>query len=308
MNPKLNFAYSIYLEQNFMKIYQRDFLRFDFLRKLTGRLELETGFGVEDRMALSNSKTRRIWGKEILDFEPNDVNIPQGAGINPDFGHLAEFRLGLNWYPFLVSALFNEQQFFRLGNSPAIRVEIRHAVPGIYQSNADFTKAEIGYRQSLAIVGETRLEIGGKAAAFLRKENVSAMDALHTLGNQTIFIDENNLMQFRNLPYYAFSNTSRMAELHLQLYSEKLLLGWIFPERKKWREVILGNALSIPGKPMFREFGYGVDRLFRILHLNLVGSQFGNAKPEWRFLMGFSYLFPVRPKTYDRNPGQAQEN
>lgn len=308
IDPKLNFIYALYAEQNFMKVYQADFLRIDFLRKLTGRLELEAGFGIEDRIQLANSRTRRIWGRDYLEFEANDANVPAGEGINPVFNRLAELKLGLDWFPFMVSALFNESQFFRLGNSPAIRFEIRHAVPGIYGSKADFTRAEAGWRQSIAIWKETRLEIGAKGSAFLRKENVSPVDALHTSGNQTIFIDKENLMQFRNLPYYNYSNASRMAELHLQLYSEKLFLGWVFPERKNWREVLIGNALSVPGKPVFREFGYGVDRLFRILHLNLVRSQAGNSEPEWRFMMGLSYFFSVSPKTYDRSPGIATGN
>jgi len=308
IDPKLNFIYAVYAERNFMKVYQADFIRFDFLRKLTGRLEVEAGFGIEDRIQLVNSRTKRIWGREYLNFEENDVNVPAGGGISPVFNRLAELRLALDWYPFMVSALFNESQFFRLGNSPAIRFEIRHAVPGIYASKADFTRAEAGWRQSIGIWKETRLEIGAKASAFLRKENVSPMDALHILGNQTIFIDKENLMQFRNLPYYAWSNASRMAEIHAQLYSDKLILGWVFPERKKWREVLLCNALSVPGRPVFSEFGYGVDRLFRILHLNVVRSQAGNTNQEWRFMMGLSYFFSVSPKSYDRSPGVSSEN
>jgi hypothetical protein len=279
-----------------------------FLKKLTGRLEVEAGFCIEDRIQLSNNPSKRILGRKNLVFEGNDVNIPDRQGMSADFHRIAEFTLGLDWYPFLVSGLFNEQQFFRLGNSPAIHFGIRHAIPGIYSSRADFTQAEIGWRQSMVLWKETRLEIGGRAAAFLRKEMVSPMDALHILGNQTQIISNQNLMQFRNLPYYSYSNTSRLAEIHLQLYSENLILGWLFPSRKKWREVLLADALQVPGKPVFREFGYGVDRLFRILHLNRVQSQSGNSKSELRFLMGLTYFFPVKPKSYDLSLGPDAAN
>jgi hypothetical protein len=131
------------------------------------------------------------------------------------------------------------------------------------------------------------------------------MDALHVAGNQTIFISSQNLVQFRNLPYYAYSNASEMASLHTQLYAEKMLFGWFFPARKKWRELIIFNALGIPEKPFYREYGYGLDRLFRAFHINLVHSRAGNANPEWRLLLGASYSFPVKPKSYDRNPGQV---
>ena len=302
ISPNLNFIYALYGEKNYMKLYQSDYLKLNLLRKLSGRLELESGFEFSDRSRLSNASLQRMNGKALV-FETNQSGIPAGPGFqagNP--GRLAEFRLGLEWYPFMVSALFNERQVFRLGNGPAIHLGFRKAIPGIFGSRADFSCIDLGWRQSVGLWKTTRLEFSARAAAFTGKRFVAPMDGLHVLGNQTVFISSQNLEQFRNLPYYSWTNSSRLAEFHTQLYSEKLVFGWIFPERKKWRELLFFNLLGVPDKPYFREVGIGVDRLFQILHLNLAVSQAGNDKPQWAFLLGTSYFFPVRQKSYDKSP------
>jgi hypothetical protein len=304
VHPELNLLYARFEDTNLMKVFQANHISLDFLRKLTGRVEAEIGFRFEQRLRLENSSFRSIYGKSF-DFEPNGWRIPGGRGIDslPDPGRLAEIRLGFNWYPGMVSGLYNGRQVFRLGNGPAFRAELRHAIPGIGGSVADYTRAEFSWRQSAEIWRATHLELFGRVSAFLRKGFVAPMDAQHVAGNQTIFIDGASLEQFRNLPYYSYSNASRLLEFHSQFYRDRLLLGWIFPSKKAWREGILSNFLLSPYRPVFREFGYALDNLFGILHLAVVASGEQQADWRWRFLVGMSYRFGVEPKSLDRNPG-----
>jgi hypothetical protein len=200
----------------------------------------------------------------------------------------------------MTSALYNESQYFRMGNSPRIRFELTHAIPQIVNSKADFTKLEISLRQSIGIMRNTRLELSGRVGAFVRKGFVGQVDALHIIGNRTIVIGEHSIDQFRNLEYYSESSADRLAEVHAHLFRDRILLGWLFPSSKNWREVLLFNGLAVPGK-QFTEFGYGLDRLFRFVHLEVVHSQWNNAKPGWRFMLGASYSFSVRPRDYDKS-------
>jgi len=41
--------------------------------------------------------------------------------------------------------------------------------------------------------------------------------------------------------------------------------------------------------------------LFRFVHLELVYSQWYNAQPGWRFMLGASYSFSIRPRNYDKS-------
>jgi hypothetical protein len=301
INPALNFYYARFLEKNLMKVYQSDYLRLDVLRKLSGRLEAELNLQLENRLRLQNSPFRSIGGKDFV-FEPNGIGLPSGPGIDSlaDPGRKAEIQLAFTWYPTLVSGLYNEQQFFRQGNSPAIKFKVQHAMPGIAGSVADFTRLEIGWIQSIALARGTSLEVSARSAAFLRRGFVAPMDASHVWGNQTTFIDGSSLEQFRQLPYYRYSNSSRISELHLQFYRDRLLFGWLFPADKTWREGLIGNLLATPGRPLFREFGYAVDRLFGMLHTSVVASAEEGSRLQWRFMLGMSYQLNFEPKSYNR--------
>lgn len=303
VSPVLNYYYARYRENNLMKVYQSDFLRLDVLRKLSGRLEVELSLLLEERKRLVNSPFRSIGGKDFI-FEPNWMNLPSGPGIDSlaDPGRLAQIQFEFTWYPTMISGLYNERQFFRQGNGPALSFRIQHAQPGIAGSVADFTRLEFGLKQSLNVARRTSLEISGRTAAFVQKGFVSPMDASHVWGNQTLFLDGNSLSQFRQLPYYRYSNATRMAELHAHFYSDRLLLGWLFPSDKAWQEGFIGNVLATPERPLFREFGYAVDQLFGAVRAEIVASTEQGSKLQWRFLIGMNYTFDFKPKTYDERP------
>jgi hypothetical protein len=300
ISKNLNLLYCFYTGTNYMKVYQSDYLKLDFLRKLSGRLEFEIGLGFEDRSLLRNSFLKNIFGK-VRNFESNQESVPSAPGLEKTGNRMADIHVGMDWYPFMTSALYNESQYFRMGNSPRIRFELTHAIPQILDSKADFTKLEISLRQSIGILRNTKLELSGRVGAFVRKVYVGQMDALHIVGNRTNVIGGQSIDQFRNLDYYSSSSADRLAEVHAHLFRDRILLGWLFPTSKNWREVLLFNALAIPEGKQFSEFGYGVDRLFRFVHLEVVHSQWNNAKPAWRFMLGASYSFSVRPRNYDKS-------
>jgi hypothetical protein len=125
------------------------------------------------------------------------------------------------------------------------------------------------------------------------------MDAAHVHGNETFLIDGPSLGQFRNLPYYSYSTAGSLAEFHARFFSEKMLLGWLI-RKKKWREGLLVNILGNTEKPLFREYGYRLDRLFGFLTLEAVASGQQNQKPAWRFMAGISRPLNVEPKSFGR--------
>ena len=57
-------------------------------------------------------------------------------------------------------------------------------------------------------------------------------------------------------------------------------------------------------QPMFWEVGYGLDKLFRFLHVEVVRSQWENSKGEWRFMIGGTFNFEIKQKTYERETGE----
>jgi len=140
---------------------------------------------------------------------------------------------------------------------------------------------------------------------MVRDQRFGQMDALHLFGNRTFLLNEHKAEQFRNLNYYNYSSGKSTLEAHIHLYRDELVLGWIFPKSKKWRELVFVNAMANQNQPAFMEIGYGVDKLFRFLQLEVVRSQFDGGKGEWRFMIGGAFNFNISPRSYDKSVQQS---
>jgi len=300
----LNSSYALMDSRNLIKLYETDFVRAKFLRKLSGRMEVEVGFEWENRIPLTNS-VLKTWKGKIKEFESNDVSMPYADNAVTGRSVAAKAIANIDWYPFLESSLYNEQQSFSSTTSPRIRFQFQHAIPSIFHSTSDFTQASISYRHSIHVSTTTQLELFTKGAAMVRDQRFGQMDALHLFGNRTFLLNEHKAEQFRNLNYYNYSSGKSTLEAHIHLYRDELVLGWIFPKSKKWRELVFVNAMANQNQPAFMEIGYGVDKLFRFLQLEVVRSQFDGGKGEWRFMIGGAFNFNISPRSYDKSVQQS---
>lgn len=304
MSFSLNSTYALLDTRHMIRLYESDFVRARFLRRLSGRIEAEGGLEWENRIPLTNSRLKNWRGKELF-FESNEVTMPYAASAVSGRSVLAKAFANVDWYPFLESSLYNESQSFNSSSSPRIRFQAQHAVPSVFNSTMDFTQASLSYRHSIQLTTSLQVELFFKGASMLRSKKFGQMDALHLFGNRTFLLNDRSVEQFRNLPYYYYSSSKFTLEGHLHLYRDDLILGWLFPQSKKWREMVFVNAMANPNQPTFVEYGYGIDKLFRILHLEVVRSQWEGGKGEWRFMVGGSFNFNITPRTYDKSVSQS---
>lgn len=301
VNPTVNGLYAYFDSRNFMKLYEADFGKLEVLRRLTNRLEGELRFEWTNRIPVANSRINGKWGAD-KSFAPNEVNMPYVPATLTGRSISSTISGELDWYPTLTSSIYNEYQYFRASSSPKISLQWTHAIPGISGSKADYTTAGISIFNMFELSDKLDLQVFAKSSTFLRKVQFGQMDALQVLGNQLFWVGSRPIEQFRNLPYYELSSSQTTAELHLQLTRSELIFGWLAMKKKNWKEVLIANGLANPNQPSFWELGYGIDGLWRFIHTEVVYSQLGSQKAEWRFLVGTEFSINVRPKTYNRNP------
>ena len=299
ISASINSSYAYLDTRNFLKLYEADFAKIQVLRKLDGRFEIEGSLEWVNRIPVSNTREKGHWGKN-KSFEPNQIFLPFAPDATFTRSVATISSAQIDWYPTLMSSLYNGNQYFRSSSSPRIRLKVNHAIPGLIDSKADFTTGIISYRHSVFLSPKSNFEVFGQLGQMLRPSVFGQMDALHLYGNQTFILGENKVEQFRNLSYYKYSNQKTTAELHLHLYRRELVFGWLAMRKKNWQELIFINGMANSGQPVFWEVGYGIDKLFRFLHVEVVRSQWENAKAEWRFLVGGTFNFNIQPKTYEK--------
>ncbi len=299
VSASINSSYAWFDTRSFLKLYEADFGKVQVLKKLDGRFEFEGSVEWTNRIPVSNTREKGNYGKS-KSFEPNQILLPfaQDAVFERSVATITSAQV--DWYPNLQSSLYNGNQFFRATSSPRFRLKVNHAIPTIFNSSADFTSAVASYRQSISLSPKSNLEIYGQVGQMLRSSSFGQMDALHLYGNQTFVLGDNKVEQFRNLPYYNFSSQKTTASVHLHLYRGELILGWLAMKKKNWQELILINGMANANQPMFWEVGYGIDKLFRFLHVEVVRSQWENTKGEWRFMIGGAFDFGIKAKSYEK--------
>ena len=296
--PWLNSLYALIDTRNFSKLYQEEFVHLKALRRLTGRLEVETELQWANRMAVTNSVEKGIWGKS-KSFEPNTPAMPYASGAMPSSTVAFTWSGKVDWYPTLAAHLYNDRVWFEATSSPRIRLQFVHAIPGLASSTIDFTSLGISYLQQIPTSEQSSLDIYGRFSGLVRNQKTGQMDMAQVLGNQTFVLTGTSLESFRNLPYYAFASSRAVAELHLEWLHKRLLLGWIW-RKKTWQEAVILKGMTNPGQPAFYEVGYGIDQLFRFLRIEGVRSQLQGSAPTWCFRIGFVRSLQLRPSTYNK--------
>lgn len=301
VNPAINSLYALLDTRNFMKLYEADFGKFEVLRRLTNRVETQFSVDWANRIPLTNTRNKGQWGTSKT-FESNQVAMPYVEAKLSGKSISSSFSANIDWYPTLVSSMYNDRQYFRATSSPRISLQFTHAIPGISGSKADFTSAGLSVLKAFSLSDKTDLHVFARSTTFLRKVQFGQMDALQVLGNQTLFLGSYPMERFRNLPYYALSSSEATAELHLQLTRSELIFGWLALRTKNWKEMVIANGMANVNQPHFWELGYGLDDLFRFAHAEVVYSKLGTYKGEWRVLVGGRIDLDIRPRTFNRNP------
>ncbi len=300
ISRNVNTMYAYTDTRNFMKLYEVDFGKIQYLRKLTGELEAEVSLEWANRIPVSNSVQKGQWGKS-KSFESNFVAMPFSEKAQTGRTVANIFTAQLDWYPGLQSSIYNGFQYYNAQSAPRVRFSLNQAIPGLAEAKASFSQVSVSYRHSLELSSVAQLEVFAKSAVMPYANNIGQMDVNHLFGNRTFLLNSASVEQFRNLDYYAFSTSQNTNELHLHLFRNELVFGWLVPKRKNWREKIFANGMANQNQPFFWEAGYGLDKLFRIITVEAVYSQWENQKGEWRFMLGGTFNFSIQPKSYEKS-------
>jgi hypothetical protein len=300
----VNSSYALFDTRNFMKLYEADFGKIQFLKRLSGEVETEVAFEVANRIPLSNSISKGQWGKN-KSFAPNEVDMNWAEKAETERSVAAIFSTQIDWYPGLVSYLYNGYQNYNSQSAPRFRISYRQGISGLGNAKAEFSQLALSYRHSLALSSAAQLEVFGQAQVMPFANRFGQMDVNQLMGNQTFLLGSLQVEQFRNLNYYAFSSSKNTYQLHLHLFRNELLFGWLVSKKKNWREKIFANGMANTDQSIFWEAGYGLDKLFRFVTVEAVYSQWEKDKGEWRFMLGTSFNFGISPRTYEKSTEQA---
>ncbi|GAB3559101.1 DUF5686 and carboxypeptidase regulatory-like domain-containing protein [Spirosoma fluminis] len=262
ISPFLNTFTTLLFEQNFAKLYQKDFVNLTInATPFKQRLTLTGSLDYAQRTELANFrediKPWINWRNRI--FTPNR---PDNAEVETTafpthqavvLTLTASAKLGTTQY-----VIRNGRRIARRDNdSPLLSLNYRK---GMGDVDYDFVQATISHSFETGI--RSRLNYQLSAGAFVNDRKLYFPDFKHFAGNQFFFQQGDVVSTYRLLPYYQYSTGKRFAEAHVLAEFRKFFITQLTLVRLVGlKENLFVHYLYTPASKNYTEIGYGLDGL-----------------------------------------------
>ncbi|HWV32103.1 MAG TPA: DUF5686 and carboxypeptidase regulatory-like domain-containing protein [Dyadobacter sp.] len=298
MHPLLNTFTTLFLEQNFIKEYQKDFLRIDFKNSRENEhFELKASVEYADRTALPNLEKTSPY--RWIDWKRREYtsNVPYNVETETDAKTLPPPMRPHQALTVGIAASYKPWQKYRTrggktsyydDDSPKLSVGYRKGIRNVLGSDVDFDFVQIGIQHGFDIGIRSRLRYKLAAGTFLNADSLQFPDYQHFAGNRFFFQFGDPVGTFRMLDYYKYSTSRHFFEAHILTELRQFLLTQI-----PWfrilgvKENFLLHYLATPDSSNYAELGYGLDVGIRFpLRLEVVNSFEGFKYKSTAFRVG----------------------
>lgn len=273
IHPLVNSFMTLFLERNYMKIYEKDFVEFSYFKRLSNKVDFRISAEYQDRTQLFNNSDFRIFDRSGDGFTVNaPVSIELPNTSFPD--HQAVILTGkFDYRPFQKFRIRNGRKFRVENSSPIFSVFYKKGVSDLSGSDVDYDFVEFGYRHTFNIGIRGLVDLSLKAGQFLNNDQLFFMDYKHFLGNLTPFATTDPVGSFRLLDYYANSTDEAYFTGSAHYQFRKFLITRIPIIRLAGvRENFFVNYLATDTSMNYTELGYGINYILRVFRIEAVTS------------------------------------
>ena len=299
-HPLLNSVTTLFFEQNFMKIYQKDYVRLDFsTNQKNEHFEVKANIEYADRSDLQNVRNTDPYSlfnwknRYFTSNFPDNAEYQPWSGMDSPRAMPAHQALTVGVYgsykPWQKFKIRKGVKTYYDDESPQFSVNYRKGLD-LFNSDVNFDFLQIGFRHGFNLGIESKLSYKVGAGSFLNKKQIQFPDYQHFNGNLFFFQLGDALTTFRNLDYYYYSTGKEFAEAHLLTELRKFLLTQITWFRIMGiKENFFAHYLATPESKNYTELGYGLDIGIRFPLRVEVSNSFQNMKyRDTVFRIGFT--------------------
>jgi hypothetical protein len=272
ISANINLLYALFLSQNYVKLYQKDFFKALYVVQLNSKWNLNTALEYRSRASLVNHEVNGFYFKERT-FESN------GFPFNKSQQFYGSFIL--RYQPLATWRRFNGARRLSNEGGPTILGAYEQAI-----GDDSYNKVSLQVSQTIPLANWGSFNYRISAALFLNKPSL-LLDYQHFKGNEiNISSGENS---FLALPYYALSNPGDHLKAFftweprkfiltqnslLSLYGLKEKLGYSFLHTSVNSQVI-----------NYQEVSYGIAGIGKILGVDFVYPMGSVVSEKWKILV-----------------------
>jgi hypothetical protein len=287
VGPLINTSFTTLWEQNFMKIYEKDFMKLNFERRFSARIGMSADLEYEERKRLNNNADFSIvdWKRE---FTPN-----YPVNINPieDFDGQTALTANVKFHyrPFIKYVIQNGVKRPVRQRSTRFELEYYKGFKNLAGSDVDFDRLVVGYKDEFDFGAKGRTYFNTRIGVFLNNNNLGFMDYAHFPGNRAFITQNDPVESFRLLDYYRFSTDQFYAQNFIFHRFRKLLITQIPATRfMGLKEGVFLNYLYTPDSNNYAEIGYSLDGILKFFRIE-VATQYENMQYKgWGVRVGIA--------------------
>lgn len=294
--PVVNTLMTLLLEENYLKLYERDYVDVLYRKKLNDKWTIETNWSWAQRTELTNNTSWKLVDrKKINDYTPN---APVNYEIDTTgFARHQAFTgdITLTARPWLKYRIRNGRKS-EIGNStPTFSMMYRKGFNKTFGSDIDFDQVEIGAKHSFNNGVRGRVDFNIRAGAFLNSDSLAFMDYKHFLGNRTPISTSDPAGSYRLLHYYRYSTADKYLSVNAHYHFRRFLVTSIYEVRMLGiRENVFVNYLATPTSKNYTEVGYSIDGILRFLRLEGAVAFRDGKYLDYGFRIGIATNIAVR--------------
>ena len=218
ISPLVNTIYTLFAESNYMKLYQKDFLKLAYNSELANGVYLRSFLEYADRTPLVNTSDFVLFpaAKNYRVYSSNDP-------LNPSQDSLSSFARNQSLELRATLRLRYRQKYVTRPDEkwvygskyPSLYLEYRKGINSLLGSdvNYDLVKVSVNDRMNFKLLGKASYLIS--AGKFLSNKNTELMDFYHFSGNKTI-LSNFDFSDFQLLDYYTYSTKDYFIEAHYE--------------------------------------------------------------------------------------------
>jgi len=288
--PIVNTFTTLFLEQNLMKIYERDFTDIKYRLRVNPFVTLNASLSWQDRKFLQNTTRYKLVNrKSIEDYTPNaPMNEELVNTVFPDHQAVTG-TFSVQARPWLKFRIRNGRKYELGGSSPVLSLSYRKGFNSILGSDVDYDNIQVGFRHDIRLGVRGNLDVYMAAGTFLRNDKMYFPDYQHFLGNRTPFSTNDPVGSFRLLDYYQFSTAKDYLASNVHYQFRKFLVTTIpYVRLMGIRENIFVNYLATPSSGNYTEVGYSIDGILRIFRLEGAASFINGRYLDYGFRIGIA--------------------
>ena len=263
---------SLVFKNNFMKLYEANFVRASYTRELFNGFQFYVGAGYYQRSPLENTNLFAFFPKVKNTYSPNGVDIP--AVADSGVGRHNSLRIDMNF-----TIVFGQQYItrpdlrFRTGSKyPTLRISYREAIPikGVSDQNFIMLEAQLKGEIPLKILGTTFYRFGG--GGFPLRKAIDYPDFKSFSGN-FLNLGGTDLPGFYLIRYYRNTTDQYFAEAHVEHHFGGFLFNKIPGIRTlKLDEVVGFHFLYTPVRKEYYQVNVGLANIFKIIRVDFVAG------------------------------------